>query len=399
MTMKRKKLKKGVRSVLAVLCAAVLLYGGSRVFSSMNKKPEPAAAETPEPTPEPTPTPTPEPTPEPDKKISLFLTGDALIHESVYEDARNDDGTFDFAKQLDSVGNIASKYDLAYYNQETILGGSELGLSGYPTFNSPYEFGDYMVSKGFNLVSTANNHCLDKGLKGLENSYNYWKKQKGVIMQGTNLSQEDYDEIPVGECNGITYAFLSWCEHTNGIRAPYAYSVNYYPGHVEEIVNKVKKADGMADVVIVAMHWGTEYSHGINNDQKYLADELTKAGADIIIGNHPHDIEPFEWVNGKPVFYAMGNMIATQLDTDNQIGMVGALDITKKPDGEIVIDNVRADLIYTYTEGVYPALRYNVKTYLFSELTDEILPDHEALYEQYKNIITSVDNNIQIGGV
>ncbi len=399
-TKKRRRLKVGNLIALIAVCAIVL---GGAVFAGWKLLgPKGGEKQTANVTPEPTATPTPEPTPDPNiKKFSLFVCGDALLHESVYEDAKNEDGSFDFGKQLDHVLETAEPYDLQYYNQETILGGTELRLSGYPTFNSPQEFGSYMVSKGFNLVSTANNHCLDKGQKGLTASHDFWAAQPGVLMQGTNETQEEYDAIASTEVNGVKVAFLSYCEHTNGIKAPHSYSVNYFPGHEEEMLDKVRRAKAENDVVIVAMHWGTEYAHEVNQKQTTLAQQLTEAGADVIVGNHVHVIQPFQWVNGKPVFYAMGNLISSQIGVERTTGMIAGMDITKtiKEDGtsEITIDNVRADLIYTYMEGVYPALRTNIKVYNYKELTDEILPDHEAYYEQFKNIMTSLDQNITIG--
>ena len=330
-------------------------------------------------------------------KVSFVFMGDGLLHESVYMDAQ-ENGTYNFDKQLHYIKDIASKYDLAYYNQETILGGEELGLSGYPTFNSPFEFGEYMVNSGFNLVSTANNHCLDKGTIGIENSHEFWKGQNGVVMQGTNVSQEEYDAIATFEKNGIKFAYLSYTYGTNGIYPEYAYQVNYYRDHEQEVLDKIAQAKQENDVVIVAMHWGDEYSMQINNEQATLADEMTKAGADIIVGNHPHVIQPYQMVNGKPVFYAMGNLISTQLNEENLVGMIGALDIIKEND-TITIENIRYDLVYTVMEGTYPALRYNVEVIPFSKLTDEQLADHEAIYEKYKAVVTSLDDSIVCGGI
>ena len=343
-----------------------------------------------------------------DKKIILFLTGDALLHDSVYTDAENEDGTFDFSKQLDEVLNVVSNYDLAYYNQETILGGTELGLSGYPTFNSPKEFGTYMISKGFNLVSTANNHCLDKGFSGVQSSRDFWNSNNNVLMSGTNASEDEYNSIPSMEVTGIKVAFLAWCENTNGITPDYAWEVNNFSEHEGEMLEKVKTAKQQNDVVIVSMHWGTEYSHDVNDVQYTLADKITKAGADVIVGNHPHVIQPFQWVNGKPVFYAMGNLISSQLNQENLVGMCAGLDITKKVDGEIQIDNVRADFTYTTMEGSYPGLRYNIKVQPLSKVSDETLQGQECdktyetvqqLYDASKNIVTSLDNNITIGNI
>lgn len=376
------------------ICAVIYL------FTNQSEKKEVSIISTNEPIEEPTLTPS-------INKVRLFLTGDGLLHDSVYTDA-NEDGTYNFSKQLDEVLNVVSNYDLAYYNQETILGGTELGLSGYPTFNSPKEFGSYMVSKGFNLVSTANNHCLDKGFTGVQSSRDFWNAQTNVLMSGTNSTEEEYNAITSIEINGIKIAFLAYCENTNGIEPDYLWAVNYFPGHEEEMLNKVTQAKSENDVVIVSMHWGTEYSHEVNDTQYTLADELTKAGADVIVGNHPHVIQPFQWVNNKPVFYAMGNLISTQLNQENLVGMCASLDITKNEDGSIVIDNVCADLTYTTMEGTYPDLRYNIQVHPMNVVSDETLQAQQCnkdyytvseLYESSKAIITSLDSNITIGGI
>ena len=234
-TKKRKKLKvKNLIILLAILIVAIL--GISNVFNKPKEKEvviEEAPIENED---------NEEEILEEDNKVSFFFAGDAILHESVYVDAQNEDGTFNFDKQLHYIKDIVRKYDLAYYNQETILGGSDLGLSGYPTFNSPFEFGDYMVEAGFNLVSTANNHCLDRGTEGIINSHDFWKSKSGVLMQGTNISQEESDEIKSVEVKGIKFAFLSYTYGTNGISPEQAYQVNYYPNNDEEIIEKIKKA-------------------------------------------------------------------------------------------------------------------------------------------------------------
>src|SRR5574344_1508023 len=115
--------------------------------------------------------------PKPDYSASLVMVGDSLIHGAVYKDALQSDGTYNFKGMIDDIKPIIQRYDLAYYNQETVLGGTELGLSSYPRFNSPYEVGDAMIDAGFNLVALANNHTLDRGETAIINSTNYWKNK------------------------------------------------------------------------------------------------------------------------------------------------------------------------------------------------------------------------------
>ena len=388
---KRRKLKKSALLFLA-LCGLLVIGVGYRLLRPAAEPEETAAP----------PTPTPEPEPQV-YTAKLFLTGDALIHGTVWMDADKGDGTYDFSGILENVGRLSEGYDLKYYNQETILGGTELGLHGYPRFNSPQEVGDAMVGMGFNLVSTANNHSLDKDEEGIRRSVEYWKRQEaehGVHMAGTYLSWEEQQAIPVYEVNGITYTFLSWTYGCNGLYAPAGmeYMVNVYPGREEELLNQVRQANEISDLVIVAMHWGTEYSMEANDEKRTLARQLHDAGADIIIGNHPHVIQPIEWIDDTICYYAMGNMVSAQIEEPNLVGMYGAVTITKTVTGdhtEVKVSDAKADLFWTYYHEGY----YNFKVIPFDELDDAHLPGHDMIYEKYKTKITEYDDSIQVGGI
>lgn len=381
--------KKWIKTLCAALC--VTSFAGC-------KSPQGAAAE---PTPEPTPTPTPEPTPEPVQvyEASLFLTGDALLHGTVWKDL-NPDGSYRFHDQMADIGSLASSYDLRYYNQETILAGEEFGYSGYPMFNSPQEFGSVMADDyGFNLVSTANNHSFDRFADGVHGSNAFWRSKQNVHMAGTYDSWEEQKNIPVYEINGITYTFLSWTFSINGLQLPEGeeYLVNLYEGRVEEMLDQVRQADAKSDVVIAAIHWGIEYSMEASDEQRELARQLVDAGADIIIGNHPHVIQPIEHIGDAICFYAMGNLISAQLELKNLVGMIGALKITKTVQGEAVdidISDVKADLIYTYYDGNFK----NFKVIPLALIGDDKLYNHEQVYEEFKQKITEYDPTIQIGG-
>ena len=328
-------------------------------------------------------------------EMSLFMTGDGLLHGAVYKDANNGE-TYDFSYQLEILKPIIEKYDLAYYNQETILGGVELELSGYPMFNSPQEFGRDMVALGFNLVSLANNHSLDRSVKGIENSLRFWHEQDGVVFAGTYLSQEERDEIPVYECNGISYTFLSYTYGCNGLTAPEGmeYLVNVYDD--EMLLKDVKIARKKSDVVIVAMHWGNEYTHTPTEEQKRLANMLAKEGVDIIIGNHPHVIQPIEWIDDTLVVYSCGNMISAQDQLPRNIGLMVGIDIKKvdnQGDIKVELSNLRADLLFTSYNSHWTDFRL----YTFDLIEDTILNNHEEIFEEYWQVVTSLENEINRG--
>lgn len=337
-------------------------------------------------------------TPETDT-LTLFMTGDALLHDPVSYAGINSDGSYDYSRVVGSVGALAEKYDLAYYNQETILGGDEFGIHGYPCFNAPQAFGTEMVNEGFNLVSTANNHSLDMGAQGVINSVNFWNSQPGVVMSGTYLSQEEKDAVRVHEMNNITYTFFSYTYGCNGLTAPEGMEylvADYGADGTEEMLDQVRRADPLCDVVIVAMHWGTEYVMDPTEEQLSLAQQLSDAGADIIIGNHPHVINPIARVNNTLVFYALGNMVSSQLEEENLIGMAAACTIVKTTENgssSIEINDVKADLLYT----VDPAGAVHVVP--FAQLTDAELPNHEEVYQRYIPYLTSMDAEVQVGGL
>lgn len=322
----------------------------------------------------------------------LFMVGDALIHSSIYQDAKNSDGSYDFRSMLELIKPIALKYDLKYYNQETILGGATLGYSNYPRFNSPQEVGDAFIDAGFNLVSLATNHTMDKGEIGVINSVNYWNSKEGVVYSGQWLSQEERDKISVYEVNGIKYAFFSYTTWTNGLNTPVGkeYLNNVYSD--EKAKADIDKVRDLVDVIIVAMHWGTEYSHGVSQSQTNIANYLSSLGVDLIIGAHPHVVEPVEYINnGKTlVIYSLGNFISDQVGIERLTGLMMEVTIKKvigvDDSVSVSIINPRAELIYTKSNN---SSNRNFKVYPYPQLDNTILPNYMSYYEKYKQIVSS----------
>ena len=354
-------------------------------------------------------------------KASMVMVGDALIHSSVYNDANRLAGYngYDFKPQITLIKEKVKNYDIAYYNQETILGGTSLGLADYPTFNSPQEVGDAMIDAGFNLVSLATNHTVDSGKRAVLASREYWNKQEGVQAVGSYSSLEEKKEIEskVLEVNNIKYAMLNYTYGTNGMPVENSYLVNVWPTDIDNINNPdndskyqayketvkkdIENIRDKVDVLIVAMHWGVEYTHTPTAYEKDMAKFLADNKVDIIIGAHPHVIQPVEYIGNTLVIYSLGNFISAQYQNQGtcsyykcMVGLMSSLNITKKVTGEkveITIDNVENDLIYTYYTGwryfkVIPFSNPEIKNYL---------PGYTDVYNTYAKVIKSEDERIK----
>lgn len=326
-------------------------------------------------------------------KASLIMVGDALIHSNIYLDAKNEDGSYDFKPMLEYTKPIIEQYDLKYYNQETILGGKDLGLSSYPRFNSPTEVGDAFIDSGFNLVSLATNHTMDKGEEGVLRSLNYWNSKENIVKAGQYSSFDDRGQERIYDINGIKYAFFSYTTWTNGLETPTGkeYLNNVYSN--EKAREDIEKVKGKVDVILVAMHWGTEYSLGVDEKQTEIANYLSSLGVDIIIGSHPHVVEPVERIGKTLVIYSLGNYISDQIGIERLTGLMLGVDITKIEENdtvEISVNNIRADLVYTYSK-----YGRGFKLYPYSKLNNIILPNYKEYYEKYKSVVTERLNDIE----
>lgn len=372
--------------------------------------------------------------------LRLFIVGDALIHKSVYEDAlvqkeqnyanQAQSPHYDFAKMLELIAPISQKHDLAFYNQESILGGTHLGLSTYPRFNSPQEFGLNMLRLGFNLVSLANNHTLDRGEAGVRSMLDFWRKMEArnstLYTTGSFESFKAQQKIQhkILHKNDISYAMLAYTYGTNGIPLPQGkeYLVNIYTK--EMLKRDIEAIRAEVDLLIVSIHWGVEYTHTPTKEQREIAKFLASLGVDIVIGNHPHAIQPIERIGNTLVFYALGNFISAQVGLQKRVGLIASVRIDKiqnarksistinhatkphpkrvskrvqrkskinnriykKIPKKIKLRNIRADLVYTYYK--HEQKMSDFKVYPFSLLNDELLPNYQSIYKDYIKIIS-----------
>lgn len=249
-----------------------------------------------------------------DGDITIVMAGDVLMHDRVIRSGLTPEGGYDFDHLFSGISREVLSADIAIINQETILGGEELKLSGYPSFNSPYEVGDAEVKAGFDVILHGTNHALDRSAKGIENCLKYWETRHPLIeVAGIHDSTEDQNRISIVEKGGMKIAILNYTYGTNGIQMPggKGYLVDYLSE--KRVRDDMKRAEAEADLTVICPHWGTEYSTGVSADQKKWTKIFYEGGADLVIGTHPHVIEPFEVINtdGRrmPVFYSIGNFV------------------------------------------------------------------------------------------
>lgn len=337
---------------------------------------------TPVPTATPTPSPTPSPTPLP-KQVTLLAVGDDLVHGSTLNGGLQEDGTYDFNGFYRHLKDEISAADIAIINQETILGGAEFAYSGYPTFNTPDAMGDAIVNAGFDVVLHATNHTMDKGAKGVENCLNFWKtNHPEITLLGIYASKEEQEQITVIEKNGIRIAMLNYTYGLNGIKIPEGkeYLVTLLTwANRDYIRSQIQQAKELSDFVIVFPHWGTEYDYTPDNNQLFWTDLFAEEGVDLVIGAHPHVLQPVEWIErpdgGKMlVFYSLGNFISGQIEAPRLLGGMANVTLTETLEGTIEITDCSVIPVVThYSEQVGDG---TYSTYRLSEYTEALLQTH-----------------------
>ncbi|MCR5469210.1 MAG: CapA family protein [Lachnospiraceae bacterium] len=315
-------------------------------------------------------------------EVTIIMAGDILLHDPVNAAAKREDGTYDYSAVFANTAEYISAADIAIVNQEVIIGGEELGVSGYPNFNAPEDVQTALCDAGFDVVLHATNHALDRGKQGILNCLDSWEENHPEIeVIGINESSEEQDEIPLVESNGITFAILNYTYGTNGIALPddMPYAVNLMDeAHKEEIKEDLIKADELADFVIVCPHWGTEYVLEQTTEQEQWASFFAENGADLIIGTHPHVIEPIEMVGDTLCYYSLGNFVNWTSGEGEGVAnrMVGALaeiTVTRDEAGEAVIKEYSYEPVVTHvTEGTD-----GVTVYFLSDYNEELSLSNE----------------------
>ncbi len=302
--------------------------------------------------------------------VTITFVGDLMCHSTQYNYARVENDSFDFRPVYKEVKDYLSSSDLMVGNLETVTAGKKAGYSGYPFFNTPDDYIAALGHSGFDLLTTANNHSLDQGEKGVQRTIEQLMLNN-LNYVGTFSSQRDRDSIRVFDLNGITVAVLSYTYGTNGIPKPkgkdYIVNLIEYDLINRDISNARKTG---CDIVVVSYHFGEEYKRFPNQYQNEVVNQTIKSGADIIIGSHPHVIQPVDYYktqNAKLdsgfIAYSLGNFISNQRWRYSDAGVILNIELTK---------NISTDSIFISGVNYLPTWVFRGNTDLGKEFI--ILP-------------------------
>lgn len=313
--------------------------------------------------------------------VDLIMVGDILAHEGVYNSGFFSDGTINYDHIFANVKDDIQAADIAIVNQEVVLGGIDLGLSGYPCFNSPTQLGDSLVTAGFNVILHATNHSLDKGITGIDNTLNFWKENYPDLpilgIHDETFTDYETQDIYVYEKDGLRIAILNYTYGTNGIPIPQSRPLIVNMLDEEKVALDIARAKEISDFIIVCPHWGTEYIYTPDSYQQKWTQFFYEHEVDLVIGTHPHVIEPVEWIEEEGndhkmlVYYSLGNFVSNQ---DKQPRMLGAMAKVS-----ITMDKIDDEYVVSISDyGVEPLVTHklfgpgSITTYKLSDYNDTL---------------------------
>ncbi|MFW5435694.1 CapA family protein [Paenibacillus apiarius] len=330
----------------------------------------------------------------------LLAVGDIMMHSPQFPAYVNKKtGKYDFNSYFSQVKPILESADWCWANLETPLLGGEKVYTGYPMFNAPPELADALKYAGFNIVTTANNHVLDRREKGALRTLEVLK-DRGFVTKGTSASLWESEQVTMLEKNGIQLGILAYTYGTNGIplpkKKPYLVSLI----DEERMIQDIKKAkEAGADIVAIALHFGNEYETKPNQQQIQLARTLVQAGADIILGSHPHVLQPYERVTVQDadghtrdgiIIYSLGNFISNQTGDGKDIGVIFGVEIVKHmPEGRIELKEITAEPTWVHIDGPREKRKYRVLP-----MSDTVMShsDKRLTTNQFKRLQNMLNN-------
>ncbi len=341
----------------------------------------------------------------------INLVGDLMCHSTQFQYAHVKDDSFDFNGTFSEVKKYLSDADFTIGNFETVLAGEKKRYSGYPYFNAPDDFLLAIKEAGFDFLVNANNHAIDKGAEGVERTIRKMD-ELGIDHTGAYLSQHDRDSIRIFNINGIHFAIIAYSYSTNGIPLPkgknYIINLIDYDLIEKDIAEARNKG---VDIVLVYFHFGEEYQREPNSYQKDVINNTINAGADIIIGSHPHVVQPVDYFKTNKanldtgfVAYSLGNFISNQRWRYSDAGVMLKIKVSK---------NILTDSVYLSDVSYLPTWVFKGKTKkgreyiilpaeksyddsLYSYLSKSDKEKMQQAFEDTKYIITKLNNKTEL---
>ena len=326
---------------------------------------------------------TPEPT---DSTARVIMVGDMLMHDGVINSGNSGEG-YNFDHLFTNILSDVRSADIAIVNQEVIIAGAEYGISGYPRFNAPLELADSLVDAGFNVIASASNHTLDKGKDAMLFSLANWQsKYPDISVVGMHDSSGDSEEITVRDVNGIRFALLNYTYGLNAFGNTFLQQDPYLVDILEEarVRADIARAKDIADITIILVHWGTEYTHTPSQVQRNWANIFLECGVDLVLGTHPHVIQPIEWLEREDghkmlVYWSLGNFVncTSGRGTGRGARMLGAMSdviFIKDKNGATTIQSAVAHPLITHIDYS----QYGITTYLFKNYSEALFADNQA---------------------
>lgn len=290
-----------------------------------------------------------------DAAVSFVAFGDNLIHEPLYRYGLQNDVAFGFV--FENFQDVISESDVAVINQETPLVDNPALYSDYPRFGTPIGVGESIVNADFDIVTCATNHALDKGTDGVNTTKEFFDS-RGIICLGIQTEDEtEYRPYEIIMKKGIRFALLNYTYGTNGIKLPddTPYMVHLLDDE-EKIRKDIENARAEADFVILFVHWGTENSTETDESQKKWTEVFLDSHADVIIGTHPHALQPMELLTAEDghemlVYYSIGNFISAQSQRTSIKGGMAKFTVSPTADGYKITEFSLKPLAITRNEG------------------------------------------------
>lgn len=314
---------------------------------------------------------------------SVIAVGDNLYHTSLLESGQYDTGEWNYDHIYEHVLDEIQAADLAFIDQETVLTNDHSAISSYPSFATPTEVGDAIIKAGFDVIESATNHFDDYGYDYMAQTFEFWRTNyPDIPVLGIHETQEDADTIKVKEVNGISIAMLDYTYGTNnsGAGEGREYMISIFDK--EKVASDIQKAKAVSDCIIFVAHWGKEDESMPTEYEKEWAAFLLEQGVDVVIGGHPHVLQPYGRMyddsgNEMVIFYSLGNFVSTQQQLSELLGGMADFTIQKTTlNGESSIQILSPEvkplvMHYNHNTGDYGP-------YMLEDYTEELASQHSV---------------------